>query len=110
VAKSGRQRRSAADFEAPPRRDELTSSAHVEVVNASALQIRHTRSKHTHLSPLRRNLLGFSADLPLAAGVPSGHGHVYSGEYVDGWATILHPPGWTPDQTAQLKQTITRGP
>jgi uncharacterized membrane protein len=51
-----------------------------------------------------------TADLPLAAGVPSGHGHVYSEEYVDGWATILHPPDWTADKTAQLKQTITRGP
>jgi uncharacterized membrane protein len=51
-----------------------------------------------------------TADLPLAAGVPSGHGHVYSHEYVDGWATILQPPGWTPDKTAELKQIITRGP
>jgi uncharacterized membrane protein len=47
-----------------------------------------------------------TADLPLAAGVPPGHGHVYSQEYVDGWATILQPVGWTPDQAAKLRTLI----
>jgi uncharacterized membrane protein len=48
-----------------------------------------------------------TADLPLAAGVPPGHGHVYSQEYVDGWATILQPPDWTADEAAKLRALIS---
>jgi uncharacterized membrane protein len=48
-----------------------------------------------------------TADLPLAAGVPPGHGHVYSQEYVDGWATIVQPAGWTPDKAAKLRALIS---
>jgi len=48
-----------------------------------------------------------TADLPLATGVPDGHGHTYTREFVDGWATVLHPPGWTPDKAQQLQDIIT---
>src|SRR5215211_5450499 len=48
-----------------------------------------------------------TADLPLATGVPDGHGHTYTREFVDGWATVLHPPGWTPAKAQQLRQIVT---
>jgi uncharacterized membrane protein len=48
-----------------------------------------------------------TADLPLATGVPDGHGHNYHREFVDGWATVLQPPGWTPDKAEQLRDLIT---
>jgi uncharacterized membrane protein len=48
-----------------------------------------------------------TADLPLATGVPDGHGHTYTREFVDGWATVLTTPGWTPDKAEQLQDIIT---
>jgi uncharacterized membrane protein len=48
-----------------------------------------------------------TADLPLATGVPDGHGHTYTREFVDGWATVLRTPGWTPDKAEQLQDIIT---
>jgi uncharacterized membrane protein len=48
-----------------------------------------------------------TVDLPLAAGVPAGHGHTYTREFVDGWANILRPAGWTPDRADQLREIIT---
>jgi uncharacterized membrane protein len=48
-----------------------------------------------------------TADLPLATGVPDGHGHTYTAEFVDGWAAVLQPPGWTPDQAEQLRVIVT---
>jgi uncharacterized membrane protein len=50
-----------------------------------------------------------TADLPFATGVPAGHGHVYKREYVDAWARVLQPPGWTDDRTARLRQIIATG-
>jgi uncharacterized membrane protein len=47
-----------------------------------------------------------TADLPLATGVPDGHGHTYTREFVDGWATVLRTPGWTPDKAEQLQDII----
>ena len=32
-----------------------------------------------------------TADLPFATGVPAGHGHTYTAEYVDGWNAVLRP-------------------
>ena len=49
-----------------------------------------------------------TGDLPFATGVPSGHGHTYSTEYVDGWNTVLQPPGITSEDLASLKKLITR--
>jgi uncharacterized membrane protein len=48
-----------------------------------------------------------TADMPLATGVPDGHGHNYHREFVDGWATILQPAGWAPDKAEQLREIIT---
>jgi uncharacterized membrane protein len=47
-----------------------------------------------------------SADLPNATAVPPGHGHVYTPSYVDGWATVLRPEGWTAQKQADLEQII----
>jgi uncharacterized membrane protein len=51
-----------------------------------------------------------TADLPLATGVPDGHGHTYTREFVDGWAEILQPPGWTSDKAEQLRDIVTAEP
>jgi uncharacterized membrane protein len=47
-----------------------------------------------------------TADLPLSTGVPDGHGHNYHREFVDGWATVLQPAGWTPDKAERLRGII----
>ena len=46
-------------------------------------------------------------DLPFATGVPAGHGHTYTREYVDGWAAVLQPADWTPERAARLRDLIT---
>jgi uncharacterized membrane protein len=48
-----------------------------------------------------------TADLPLSTGVPDGHGHTYTREFVDGWANILRPAGWTSTKADQLGEIIT---
>ncbi|NOK09549.1 alpha/beta hydrolase [Corallococcus exercitus] len=47
-----------------------------------------------------------TADLPLGMEVPAGYGHVYTGEHVDGWAALLRPEGWSPEQSARLKDLL----
>jgi uncharacterized membrane protein len=47
-----------------------------------------------------------TADLPFATGVPGGHGHTYSGEYVDGWNAVLRPAGITSQDLATLRPII----
>jgi len=47
-----------------------------------------------------------SADLALSFSTPPGHGHVYTGEHVDGWAAVLRPPEWSESKAAQLRQII----
>ena len=49
-----------------------------------------------------------TADLPFATGVPGGHGHTYSGEYVDGWNAVLRPPGITAQDLADLRPIIAK--
>jgi len=49
-----------------------------------------------------------TADLPFATGVPGGHGHTYSAEYVDGWNAVLRPPGVTAQELAELRPIITQ--
>ena len=49
-----------------------------------------------------------TADLPFSTGVPAGHGHTYSTEYVDGWNTVLRPAGFTSEDLASLRKIITR--
>jgi hypothetical protein len=48
-----------------------------------------------------------TADLPMAGGVPSGHGHKYNAEHVDAWETILQPAGWTADKADRLRRIVT---
>jgi uncharacterized membrane protein len=45
-------------------------------------------------------------DLPAGTAVPSGHGHSYEGDHVDGWVEILQPAGWTDEKTAQLRELV----
>jgi uncharacterized membrane protein len=47
-----------------------------------------------------------TADLPFATGVPAGHGHKYTTEYVDGWYAAMRPAGLTADRLSALKETI----
>jgi uncharacterized membrane protein len=49
-------------------------------------------------------------DLPFATAVPQGHGHTYSREYVDGWRTVLEPPGWDAARIARLRDLIAPPP
>ncbi|MGE5762598.1 MAG: alpha/beta-hydrolase family protein [Mycobacterium leprae] len=44
-----------------------------------------------------------TADLPFATGVPTGHGHTYSNEYVAAWRSILRPTTWSTQQYARLQ-------
>jgi uncharacterized membrane protein len=48
-----------------------------------------------------------TADLVFAVDVPDGHGHKYEADYVDGWAEVAQPPGWTGADTERLRQLIT---
>jgi uncharacterized membrane protein len=48
-----------------------------------------------------------TADLPFSTGVPAGHGHKYTGEYVDGWDAVMQPPGVTAQDLASLRKMIT---
>ncbi len=47
-----------------------------------------------------------TADLPLAGGVPPGHGHNYTGEHGDGWAAILRPDGWSQSKADELRELM----
>jgi uncharacterized membrane protein len=48
-----------------------------------------------------------TADLPFSTGVPDGHGHRYSAEYVDGWNAVLQPPGMTSEDLTNLRKIIS---
>ncbi len=49
-------------------------------------------------------------DSPVALQKP-GYGHYYAAEhYIDGWATLLDPPGWNADRAAALKAIFARRP
>ena len=37
-----------------------------------------------------------------------GHGHTYTQEFVDGWATLLQPPGWTIQQADELREIVSQ--
>jgi uncharacterized membrane protein len=50
-----------------------------------------------------------TADLPFATGVPGGHGHKYTGEYVDAWNDVLQPSGISADQLANIRKIINDG-
>ena len=50
-----------------------------------------------------------TADLPFATGVPPGHGHKYTSEYVDGWDAVMQPTGITPQDLTDLRKIIANG-
>ena len=50
-----------------------------------------------------------TADLPFSTGVPAGHGHTYTSEYVDGWNAVMQPTDITPQDLTDLRKTITAG-
>jgi uncharacterized membrane protein len=47
-----------------------------------------------------------TADLPFSTGVPAGHGHKYTGEYVDGWNAIMRPAGISAQDLASLRTMV----
>jgi uncharacterized membrane protein len=47
-----------------------------------------------------------TADLPFATGVPGGHGHSYTAEYVNGWNAVMRPAGVTPQDLTRLREII----
>jgi uncharacterized membrane protein len=47
-----------------------------------------------------------TADLPFATGVPAGHGHKYTSEYVDGFNAIMQPAGVTSQELTDLRKII----
>jgi uncharacterized membrane protein len=50
-----------------------------------------------------------TADMAFATGVPDGHGHKYEADYVDGWAAVAQPPGWTDADTERLRAIVGGG-
>ncbi|GAB3309060.1 alpha/beta-hydrolase family protein [Geodermatophilus aquaeductus] len=50
-----------------------------------------------------------TADMVFSTGVPDGHGHRYRADYVDGWAEVAQPPGWTGADTVRLRELIGAG-
>ncbi|GAA4970372.1 alpha/beta hydrolase [Actinoplanes utahensis] len=49
-----------------------------------------------------------TCDLVFSTKVPTGHGHVYKSETVDGWAAIAPPPGWTTADSIRLRKLLDR--
>ena len=49
-----------------------------------------------------------TCDLVFSTKVPTGHGHVYKSETVDGWAAIAAPPGWTTADSLRLRGLLDR--
>jgi uncharacterized membrane protein len=47
-----------------------------------------------------------TADLPFATGVPAGHGHKYTSEYVDGFNAVMRPADVTPQELTDLRKII----
>jgi uncharacterized membrane protein len=45
-------------------------------------------------------------DMPSAASAGEGHGHRYTRESVDAWATVLQPANWSPAKAVQLRSLI----
>ncbi len=47
-----------------------------------------------------------TADLPFALDAPAGHGHSYRDIFVDAWAAVAPPPGWSAADTVRLRGLI----
>ena len=43
---------------------------------------------------------------PSRPACPDGHGHTYRADYVDGWAEVAQPPGWTDADTDRLRPLV----
>jgi uncharacterized membrane protein len=50
-----------------------------------------------------------TADMAFSTGVPDGHGHSYRADYVNAWAQIAQPPGWTDADTERLRPLVSDG-
>jgi uncharacterized membrane protein len=50
-----------------------------------------------------------TADLPFATGVPAGHGHKYTAEYVNGWQAVMQPTDISPEVLNSLTTAIAAG-
>lgn len=48
-------------------------------------------------------------DLMAGFGAPPGFGHDYRLDYVDGWARVAAPDGWSDDDTARLESFLFQG-
>jgi uncharacterized membrane protein len=62
-------------------------------------------SQHMFWSPLV-TFWQVTADMAFAVDVPQGHGHHYAADYVNGWAAVAQPPGWTQADTDHLRRVI----
>lgn len=47
-----------------------------------------------------------TADMAVSQSVPTGHGHTYVGDHVNGWAQVLQLADWTPEQTQRVRDVI----
>lgn len=47
-----------------------------------------------------------SCDMVFSNQVPTGHGHSYRSETVDGWAALAPPPGWTTADSIRLRALL----
>ncbi|WP_456694943.1 alpha/beta hydrolase [Aeromicrobium sp. P5_D10] len=50
-----------------------------------------------------------AADMAVSQNVPTGHGHTYVGDHVNGWAQVLQLDGWTAEQTQRVRDVILDG-
>jgi uncharacterized membrane protein len=45
-------------------------------------------------------------DLQFASGAPSGHGHRYGLNVVDGWVGVVNPDDWSNQNTISLRERL----
>jgi uncharacterized membrane protein len=49
-----------------------------------------------------------AADMTNAVSVPGGHGHNYGDFVLDGWAAVVPPDGWTPEDTERIRVALEK--
>jgi uncharacterized membrane protein len=47
-----------------------------------------------------------TADMAEVVEVPDAYGHTYTSAYVDAWAEVLQPEGWTEEKAAELQAIV----
>ena len=53
-------------------------------------------------------MLQVALDTAFALDIP-GYGHYYTArDYIDAWAAVLDPPGWTPERSLELKRVFEK--